>query len=84
LRIASKVPGLGEPVTASMGVIELPRASAHSLNFEDFYARADTLMYEAKASGRNRMSYEKLTMFDTAPPSRAQAKKREKGKREAA
>jgi len=84
LRIASQVPGLGEPVTASMGVIELPRASAHSLNFEDFYARADTLMYEAKASGRNRMSYEKLTMFDTAPPSRAQVKEREKGKREAA
>jgi diguanylate cyclase (GGDEF)-like protein len=73
LRIASQVPGLNEPVTASMGVIELPRASAHALTFEDFYSRADTLMYEAKASGRNRMSYEKLTMFDSAPPSRAQA-----------
>ncbi|QIQ87291.1 diguanylate cyclase [Erythrobacter sp.] len=73
LRIASEVPGLSEPVTASMGVIELPRASAHALTFEDFYARADTLMYEAKASGRNRMSYEKLTMFDAPPPSRAEA-----------
>jgi len=78
LRIASQVPGLSAPVTASMGVIELPRASAHALTFEDFYSRADTLMYEAKASGRNRMSYEKLTMFDTAPPSRAQAKARSK------
>jgi len=84
LRIASQVPGLGEPVTASMGVIELPRASAHALNFEDFYSRADTLMYEAKASGRNRMSYEKLTMFDTAPPSREQANARGKDGREAA
>ncbi|KPP94823.1 diguanylate cyclase (GGDEF) domain-containing protein [Erythrobacter sp. HL-111] len=73
LRIASEVPGLDQPVTASMGVIELPRASAHALTFEDFYSRADTLMYEAKASGRNRMSYEKLTMFDSAPLSRAEA-----------
>ncbi|NBC89059.1 MAG: diguanylate cyclase, partial [Alphaproteobacteria bacterium] len=74
LRIASQVPGLGEPVTASMGVIEMPRGSAHALTFEDFYARADTLMYEAKESGRNRTSYEKLTLFDSAPPKRGGAR----------
>jgi hypothetical protein len=26
-------------------------------------------MYEAKASGRNRLAYERLTVFNSAPPS---------------
>ena len=33
------------------------------MSFDELYARADALMYDAKASGRNRMMSEKLTMF---------------------
>lgn len=84
LRIASEVPGLGDPVTASMGVIEMPRASAHAPTFGDFYARADRLMYEAKESGRNRTSYEKLTLFDSAPPKRGGARTQGTGESAAA
>lgn len=67
LRIAGEVEGLDELVTASSGAIEVPRASNTLLTFEALYARADTLMYEAKASGRNRMLYERLTVFEDAP-----------------
>ena len=49
-----------------MGVIELPRASRKLMSFEDMYARADTLLFEAKASGRNRMYAERLKVF--SPP----------------
>jgi len=48
--VAHTVPGLGRPVTASMGVADL-------LSDEDFaalYERADKLLYEAKSAGRNR------------------------------
>lgn len=64
LRIAAEVEGLDELVTASSGAIEVPRASNTLLTFEALYARADTLMYEAKANGRNRMLYERLTVFE--------------------
>lgn len=63
LRIAAQIEGLNEPVTASCGVIEVPRAGSAMLNFDQFYARADRLMYDAKESGRNRMVSEKLTVF---------------------
>lgn len=66
IRIAADVPGLGLPVTASMGVIEMPRSISARVSFAEFYARADILLYEAKASGRNRMAYEKLTLFSEA------------------
>ena len=68
LRIAKEVPGLELPVTASMGVIVLSQASRHAMQFTEFYARADALMYEAKASGRNRLAYERLTVFSAASP----------------
>ncbi len=71
MRIAQKVPGLELPVTASMGVVMLADANRHKMAFAEFYARADALMYEAKASGRNRMAYERLTVFTSAPPERA-------------
>lgn len=48
--VADRVPGLGRPVTASMGV-------ARALDDEGFvklYERADKLLYEAKSAGRNR------------------------------
>jgi diguanylate cyclase (GGDEF)-like protein len=70
MRIAKEVPGLDLPVTASMGVVMLGDANRHKMTFREFYARADALMYEAKASGRNRLAYERLTVFRTAPESR--------------
>ena len=70
MRIAKEVPGLDLPVTASMGVIVMAEATRHKMAFAEFYARADALMYEAKASGRNRLAYERLTVFTSAPPER--------------
>ncbi|MDJ0978261.1 MAG: diguanylate cyclase [Erythrobacter sp.] len=70
MRIAAEVEGLDGPVTASSGAIEVPAASSTVMSFEEFYARADALMYDAKASGRNRMLSERLTVFDQAPPAR--------------
>ncbi|WP_232305283.1 GGDEF domain-containing protein [Erythrobacter dokdonensis] len=75
LRIAQDVPGLELPVTASMGVIVMSQARRHNMQFAEFYARADALMYEAKASGRNRLAYERLTVFSDPP---AQRKRRDK------
>lgn len=72
-QIASDVPGLDRLVTASMGVLELPRDALGLMEFEDIYARADKLLYEAKASGRNRMMYERLTVFEPAPRKHAAA-----------
>ncbi|MEO1730654.1 MAG: diguanylate cyclase [Pseudomonadota bacterium] len=63
LRIAADVAGLDGPVTASSGAIEVSSGSKAAMSFEELYARADALMYDAKASGRNRMMSEKLTMF---------------------
>ncbi len=63
MRIAATIEGLKNPVTASMGVVEIPHAGTAMMQFAELYARADTLMYEAKASGRNRMVYERLTLF---------------------
>ncbi|MCZ8370967.1 MAG: GGDEF domain-containing protein [Porphyrobacter sp.] len=71
MRIANDVPGLDLPVTASMGVVMLGDANAHRMAFREFFARADALMYEAKASGRNRLAYERLTVFRSAPESRS-------------
>ncbi len=76
LRIAKEVPGLDLPVTASMGLVMLAEASRHKMAFAELYARADALMYEAKASGRNRMAYERLTMFTAAPEGRKEADER--------
>ena len=69
-RIAQDVPGLDLPVTASMGVIVLAQATRQAMQFSEFYARADALMYEAKASGRNRLAYERLTVFSQPPAPR--------------
>lgn len=70
IRIAKEVPGLDLPVTASMGVVVMGDAGRHKMAFAEFYARADALMYEAKASGRNRIAYERLTVFTAAPEGR--------------
>jgi diguanylate cyclase (GGDEF)-like protein len=70
MRISKEVPGLDTPVTASMGVVMLADGKAPKMAFAEFYARADALMYEAKASGRNRLCYERLTVFRSAPQGR--------------
>jgi diguanylate cyclase (GGDEF)-like protein len=72
VHIADEVPILEAPVTASMGVVRLPRSFASSANFDVVYERADKLLYEAKAAGRNRTMSEKLSLF-TAPPERRKA-----------
>ncbi|NQX96159.1 MAG: diguanylate cyclase, partial [Erythrobacter sp.] len=82
IRIAADVEGLAAPVTASSGVIQVPRASNALMKFEALYARADALMYEAKATGRNRMLYERLTVFEEAPPPRPQSDCRECSRRD--
>lgn len=76
MRVAKEVPGLDLPVTASMGVVMLADANRYKMAFAEFYARADALMYEAKASGRNRMAYERLTVFSAPPESRREADER--------
>lgn len=75
IRIAMEVPGLELPVTASMGVIVLAEASRHKMAFAEFYARADALMYDAKASGRNRLAYKRLTVFKGAAKGHRASKK---------
>ena len=50
--VANAVPGLGRPVTASMGMTDAsPNADAA---FAELYEQADRLLYNAKLAGRNR------------------------------
>ncbi|WP_160745255.1 GGDEF domain-containing protein [Croceibacterium soli] len=62
-RIAREVPGLDRVVTASMGAVQMPRSIAPEAGFAEMYDRADKLLYEAKAAGRNRTMTEKLSLF---------------------
>ena len=62
-RIAREVPGLDRVVTASMGAVQMPRSIAAEAGFTEIYDRADKLLYEAKAAGRNRAMSEKLSLF---------------------
>lgn len=50
LAVAEAVPGLGRPVTASMGLTDMARDEGFAAPYE----RADKLLYEAKSAGRNR------------------------------
>lgn len=63
LRVARLVPGLDRPVTASMGIIEIPERDFTGMGFNNLYARADRLLYEAKETGRNRSIHERLVSF---------------------
>lgn len=62
-RVARDIPGLDRPVTASMGVVEIPAAVMPDATFAAIYARADGLLYQAKRAGRNRMVAERMTVF---------------------
>ena len=62
-RITALVPGLPGPVTASMGVVELPRGGMLATRYAELYAQADRLLYEAKRNGRNRTVSERLKTF---------------------
>lgn len=72
-QVAHEVEGIETPVTGSMGLVAIPRASKEPLSFDELYSRADQLLYHAKASGRNRSCFERLTMFNEAPPKRRRA-----------
>lgn len=62
--VARDIAGLDRPVTASMGVISIPKRGLNGMDgFSELYARADTLLYEAKQAGRNRTVHERLMIF---------------------
>ena len=63
LHVARRIDAIDRPVTASVGVIELPPDAAARASFEELYARADKLLYEAKQAGRNRTISERLKLF---------------------
>ena len=54
VRIAREVDGLERLVTASMGLITVPRDSMPNATLSDIYSSADRLLYDAKEQGRNR------------------------------
>lgn len=66
-RVAAEVAGLDRVVTASMGLVELPRRGMVYRSFEDLYASADRLLYAAKETGRNRTVAEKVSLFAGTP-----------------
>ena len=63
VRVARDVHQLSRPVTASMGLVELPQDPARANDFSALYERADRLLYEAKSGGRNRTVSERLKVF---------------------
>ena len=62
-QIASQIQGLDRVVTASMGLLEVPRSAMPNASFAELYDRADQLLYEAKQAGRNRTLNERLKVF---------------------
>ena len=72
MRVLSDIGGLDRPVTASMGLIALPRRAMTETGFEDLYSIVDRLLYEAKQNGRNRTVSERITIFDRRPALRAE------------
>jgi len=62
-QVAAQVEGLDRVVTASMGLLEVPRSAMPNAGFAELYDRADQLLYEAKQAGRNRTMSERLKLF---------------------
>lgn len=52
-----------QPVTASMGYLDAAPGAVAEPTFDKLYERADRLLYEAKAHGRDRMVAEKVSVF---------------------
>ncbi|MBD3729082.1 MAG: diguanylate cyclase [Sphingomonadales bacterium] len=75
--VAQRVPGLDRMVTASMGMVQLTEG-LDACEFEDIYQRADRLLYEAKATGRNRTMCERLREFPPRPLERRDGSDRRK------
>ena len=71
-RVASQMPGLGSPVTASMGLVSQPRNSSVHSDFGTLYAHCDRLLYEAKRAGRNRTMSERIMRFGQMTPEQAE------------
>ena len=63
VRIAREVEGLERLVTASMGLITIPRDSMPNATLSDIYSSADKLLYDAKEQGRNRTIKARLKDF---------------------
>lgn len=63
-RTLEHVDGLGEAVTASMGLLDFSGVSGEmEMRFGPLYSRADQLLYEAKSAGRNRTVEDKMIFF---------------------
>ncbi|GAA0267356.1 hypothetical protein GCM10009127_03780 [Alteraurantiacibacter aestuarii] len=67
-RIVARDVAVDRPVTASMGVIEVPIDAMPDAKFDTLYRRADVLLYEAKAAGRNKMLMERIQAFKHGHP----------------
>lgn len=51
------------PLTASMGLVEAAQGAFPETDFTQLYDRADRLLYEAKAAGRDRTMSERVKIF---------------------
>ncbi|ALJ15634.1 disks large protein 1 [Sphingopyxis macrogoltabida] len=56
--VAKAVSGLSGPVTASMGVSALASATLSEPGFRSQFERADKMLYQAKAAGRNSVKFD--------------------------
>ena len=68
LRTARDVDLLDRIVTASMGLARFSDAAAAACSLEDYYMRADVLLYRAKQAGRNKLVAEEVGMHDIGQP----------------
>ncbi|MXP10633.1 sensor domain-containing diguanylate cyclase [Pseudoblastomonas halimionae] len=64
LRTARDVDLLDRIVTASMGLAQFSDAAAAECSLEDYYMRADVLLYRAKQAGRNKLVAAEVGMHD--------------------
>jgi len=60
VRVAREVGELAAILTASVGLVHLPAEARTGTAFAHVYRRADALLYEAKAAGRNLLAGETL------------------------
>jgi len=72
-RLAAEHTRIDRLVTASMGLVEMPREAVRSADFATLYRRADQLLYEAKETGRNRTVAERMKLFRPRKKERRQA-----------